>query len=105
LSYNRFNDNWPTQGRVHSRLVAIERAVGRSRLDTDRRNTGILNLIEADIVIDIWDGAIAPGDVEDRFRRDFESVASSGHVHDDGSIAGRLDRLEAAAAETYRPRS
>lgn len=102
---NRFNDNWPSTARFNARLAAIERSVGRSRLNVARTNTGYLNLIEADIVIDIGDGAIAPGDVEGRFRRDFECMAARGHVHDDGSIGGRLDRLEAAAAETYRPRA
>ncbi len=100
---NPFNSNWPAASRFNARLVAIERVVGRSRSGHAHRNTGVLNLIEAGLVIDIWDGVLAPGDVEGRFRADFESVAARGHVRDDGSIGGRLDRLERAATETYRP--
>lgn len=102
---NRFNDNWPSMARFNARLVAIERVVGRSRLNVARRNTGMLRTIEVCIELDIWDGDIAPADVEDRFRRDFECMAARGHVADDGTIGGRLDRLEAAAASTYRPRA
>jgi hypothetical protein len=100
---NRFNDNWPSTARFNARLAAIERVVGRSRLNVARRNTGLLNLIDFDIALDVWDGLLHPDDVEERYRRDFECMKSRGDVHDDGSIGGRLDRLTAAAAETYRP--
>lgn len=100
---NRFNDNWPSTARFNARLAAIERAVGRSRMNTARRNTKLLNMLGVCIEFDIWDGLLHPDDVEDRFRRDFECMAARGDVTDDGSIGERLDRLEAAAAETYRP--
>jgi hypothetical protein len=96
-------DNWPTGSKFSARLAAVERFVLRRQVAAPRLNSRLLDLLEAGIGIDVWDGALDPAEAESRFRREFDRAAERCGVRDDPSIPRRIERLREQARRTWTP--
>ncbi len=96
---NQPRNNWPTGSRFSARLVAVERLLLQRNAAAALRNSRFLDLIEACIVIDVWDGGLHPDQVEIRLGRDMEGIG----VRPDASIPQRIARLREQARRTYTP--
>jgi hypothetical protein len=96
-------DNWPTGSKFSARLAAVERFILRRQVAAARTNSRLLDLLEACIGFDVWDGALHPDDAESRFRREFDQAAERCGLRADPSIPRRIERLREQARRTYTP--
>jgi hypothetical protein len=96
-------DNWPTGSKFSARLAAVERFILRRQVAAARLNSRLLDLLEAGIGFDVWDGALDPADAESRFRREFDRAAERCGVRADPSMPERIERLREQARRTFTP--
>ncbi|MCE7974405.1 MAG: hypothetical protein DYG92_08825 [Leptolyngbya sp. PLA1] len=96
-------DNWPTGSKFAARLASVERFILRQQVAAARLNSRLLDLLEASIGFDVWDGTLAPDDAESRFRREFDRAAERCGLRADPSIPKRIERLREQARRTFTP--
>lgn len=96
-------DNWPTGSKFNARLAAVERFILQRQIAAARVNSRLLDLLEAGMGFDVWDGTLAPDDAESRFRREFDQAVERCGLRADPSIPRRIERLREQARRTYTP--